>query len=1538
MAGPDERRPPEEGGDMAPDERPDDGAEGDWFDPGPGHPGHTRKKGRARRIARRVVQALMIVVAVGVGLFFFLVRTHTGQRIVLDQLSGLLDGVVNGDIDIADIRSPDLRDGVTLVGVRITGSDGRPFLTADSVRARYSWRSFLSGDVELSSLSLFRPVLLLTRRPGEDAFNVVRIFASGAEPDTAAGPPPRVSLRDVRLVDGTARVVYPEEGEAPPRALTTVAPDGTVLRRMAFDDLDAEISRALLSGPDLAGPRLTVEALSVLARMYEEPAALRDLEGILRWEDERLTVEASRLVVGDTEASGTVVADMSDPEGMVLAVELTTPGARLEDFQWAEPRLPSGAARGGFGLRVAPAGVRLTFTEMTADLGGSELRADGAWDLAGDAMSFDDLDLAFSPLDLDRLAPWVEADIPVDGLVTGDLRLDGAPESLDTEAHLTLEPADTAAPASTVDLTGVLHLGEDLGVTGLQATVSPLDYALATRLAPGPAVSGEGRLRIDATGRLATGFRFTVNASHRDRGVPASMVVARGSVREMGERTVLDVTADLGPLSFTALKRYVPSLPLSGEVRGMVRAVGPLSDLRVITDLDSEAGRLALEGRFDVRDPGSRYRIEGDVSDFRLSALVPSLPDPTEYSGGVFFEGRGVEPATAEVTARLRARGGRVGGLHVDTAAADVRLSRGVLALDTVDARLAGLEVNGAGTLAVVEGRPAGEVRIAFHADSVGGLRPVFLGDTVIARDTLSTLERERLALEGIDADTLPTAAEVSLTGAAGGEVVLRGSLASFAAEGSVRFERLAWGGDSFVRDGVVDFAAADLPALDGELRAEVRADSVEIEGRAFEEARLDLDYTRPGGRFDLELIRTDDEDYRARALFEVDTAGGRVELEEMALRFDTLRWELADRATVSWDERAVTVRNFELVRPGPRSLRVTASGTLPREGEADFVMDIEGLALERITQVLQREDLALEGTVGAHLAITGTARSPTVRGTVAARDLVYRDFDLSRVEGEVDYADREIELAVEAWSDDLRVLTARGTVPADLALTGAGPRMPDEEMDLRVVADSLPAAFVLGLVETLEEVRGTVNGEFTIAGTPSDPEPSGTLQLNGAGFLLPALGVRYREVAGTLALRPDGTVEVDASARAGGSVQVSGTVGLEPITDPTFDLLLSFDRFRAVDRRDVEGVVSGEVVLGGSFTLPRVEGLESEGRGLVVDRGTIYLDEFQRSATVVDLSNARFFDLADTTLARARPILAQSRNPFLQNLLVNVDLAVERDTWLRSPDMNVEIGGDLVVVYDRQQNDLVLVGELQAIRGDYTLLGRRFEVEDGVVEFVGTPGINPNLEISARTRVRRASAEPLVITATVEGTLMDPRVGLGSPDAAVAEEDLISYLLFGQPTYALTSGQAASVRSASGGLLGQAGGAIGSVAFGTLSSRIGTLVAQEVGLDYFAISQPTDVAGSGVGATFARTTVELGRYLQENLFFVLVLRPFQTAGDASAEIVSGLRLEWIASDAFRVEFFAEDRFLRDRAFGFQDLGFRSNFVYGVSALWEWGY
>jgi len=515
-----------------------------------------------------------------------------------------------------------------------------------------------------------------------------------------------------------------------------------------------------------------------------------------------------------------------------------------------------------------------------------------------------------------------------------------------------------------------------------------------------------------------------------------------------------------------------------------------------------------------------------------------------------------------------------------------------------------------------------------------------------------------------------------------------------------------------------------------------------------------------------------------------------------------------------------------------------------------------------------------------------------------------------------------------------VEVLEVRGTIPVDLRFQTEGPRIPEAEADLDFSLGFFPLGLALAVLETLEDVKGTLSGEGHLGGTLQAPQPSGVLRMEGGSVVIPALGVRYQEAEAVFTLNPDARVDIEGTARSGGRASVRGSVTLSPLTNPALNLTVETRDFLAVARRDVEARVTGEVRVLQSYRRPRVEGSFS------VDRGVLMVEELVRSAEVVDLSDPAFMDVMESD-ATLRPVLRGSQNPFLQNLMLDVEMKMGRDSWLRGRDLNVEMGGDLQVFWDRTERDLALVGGLQAFRGVYTFLGRQFQVQEGTVSFMGTPGVNPNLNIEALHRLRTPEEERLDIVATVSGTLLDPRVSLSSNETlTIAQSDLVSYLIFGRPSYALGSGQNQYLRGAAGSLLGAAGGVGANFALGTLSNQLGSVVARDFGLDFLSISQGAfaDPFGDqGMSGTVKTTQVEVGQYLTDDVFAALLWRPLAERGATQGQI-PGLRVEWRMADLWTLEGYWEDRYSRSPLFGAGNLAYQVKRVKGFLFWREWGY
>src|SRR5256712_7030042 len=137
-------------------------------------------------------------------------------------------------------------------------------------------------------------------------------------------------------------------------------------------------------------------------------------------------------------------------------------------------------------------------------------------------------------------------------------------------------------------------------------------------------------------------------------------------------------------------------------------------------------------------------------------------------------------------------------------------------------------------------------------------------------------------------------------------------------------------------------------------------------------------------------------------------------------------------------------------------------------------------------------------------------------------------------------------------------------------------------------------------------------------------------------------------------------------------------------------------------------------------------------------------------------------------------------------------------DVWLRSSEANIQLAG--TVFLKKERKEYLVSGTLQASRGTYRLkvgpVTREFVVSQGTVRYFGTPDQDAELNIEANHTLHPvptpAQKNPQDVTsvAHLTGTLLVPRVPLEAEKQDFSQTEVISYLLFGKPTFELGGDQ----------------------------------------------------------------------------------------------------------------------------------------------------
>ncbi|HSJ14563.1 MAG TPA: translocation/assembly module TamB domain-containing protein [Longimicrobiales bacterium] len=1454
-------------------------------------------------------------------------RTDWGHERARRFALAWLDDRVQGNVTVSRISGSGLLRGLVLHGVTIVDERDRRFLHADSIAANYNWRTLVSGQIVLDRVVLYGPDVRLEQLPGDTAWNYQYIFRD-TTPDDPDRPRRRslVMFHDTRVIGGSATVLTPagRDGTIEPadtaRSVIERLPGGWA-KQMRFENIDADLSRVIWESPIEEGRFFEIRRASGRGYVFRDPLELRDAQGRVALRDSTVTLDFSRVELPATRAA--IYGHVVQARGQnYYDLQIDTDRFAFADLQWVYPQLPeqgSGAARLRIQSQRAQGGT-LWFAE-NARIRTEGTNVAGTFGIVtGDTTYFTRVDLRASPLDVSLLERLLPGGLPVEGLLVGTVEVKGPLSAIETEGDLEL--STPRGRSGVIRFAGTLDARPGrYGARRLRADLAGFDLALLNGLEPGLDLEGVVSGRIEASGRLARDLSFTADLRHRQTGGATSDLLADGMLSERGRHVDIEVNART--LALSELARRYPALQgLDGYASGPIHLVGNLDDLALDAELGTAGGPLRLQARLARGVDGPHYVGEASAGSFQMHAFFERLPNAS-LSGVVAFDLAGRSAADLAGTLNVTLDSARIGRLPVQRSRLAARFGDGLVRVDTVMVRATGADLDGSGTLGLVAGRD-GALRLQLVSESLSPWEAnLFSGSPDPDRPRLAGGGRGHALLTG-SLDSLALYAEGEL------HHLVAGPLRLARASGTVRGTRL-------------------LDEDGRGLRLEAIADSAAAYGHVLRATRLELAQTGTftslllhGGDPGVERLRL-----RADVLSEGGTTG--LALQELSLGAQQ-SWSLADTAFARVDASTLQLAGLELRDGQGAALRAAgilgwAASGAESPPALDFRVELDGVPFADLLRLTHRPATAA-GRLDGGLRFTGSALDPIIAGDLTGTGLAWNDMRLERGFAELSYEAGAAELFFEAERDRRRILTGGGRAPVDLRLTPLAERRLDEPLSLVLHADSLPAAQVLPFLSGFSDVRGTLHGTLQAIGTTLDPTLSGELRARGVAASWSATGVRYEDLNGSFRLVSDRLVQVEAEAttretRRGllqpgevGTGRVTGTLDFTRLDDPALDLKLDADRVLAARRRDVEGIMTGIVQVGGSYRAPDVTAT------LRVDRGTLFLDELYRQFFVVQLDSARVFQLVDTSLVARRRVIPIGRNPFLENLNVRNSQISVSDSWLRGQDLDVEVQGDLTVAFDRRADDLRLSGTLDVVRGTYQLVypplqARRFQVRNGTIEFPGTPGIDPNLAITATYR-GRARNETLDIVAQVSGTLQNPRVRLSSDEEPpISESDLASYLFFGVPTWEVGSFISSPGGSESGsGLTGFGMNVFAPSLLGYASSGLQTLAQSAGVLDYVSLTTAEVATVPGQTNTsdfFSGTQLELGWYLGgSDVYLGLSKRLGANGGDPS------VRLEW-QLQPFTLELFKEDRFARNApTFGTTQGQFSP--VYGFFLFREWGY
>jgi autotransporter translocation and assembly factor TamB len=358
-----------------------------------------------------------------------------------------------------------------------------------------------------------------------------------------------------------------------------------------------------------------------------------------------------------------------------------------------------------------------------------------------------------------------------------------------------------------------------------------------------------------------------------------------------------------------------------------------------------------------------------------------------------------------------------------------------------------------------------------------------------------------------------------------------------------------------------------------------------------------------------------------------------------------------------------------------------------------------------------------------------------------------------------------EFAVQLDLSVSDLGAVTGEGTVSSDSLRFNARIR----EMNLTTLQPFLPE---------LEDLSGNLNAELSASGQTADPLIEGHLEIRELSFQpawfdsplnrgLVKIGFSQNRIrVDTLLMRKDQ-----------GVVFVSGSLVHDKGALSSVDLKVSVDDLEINRPKELILVVKSARL-----------GYRSQNSYHLLD-GDVVLGE---SRMLVNFRPQSILPFAQAAQKPARELPS-----LLQTTKMNVRLRESRNLWVDNNLAHLRLHTELSVIGSPAQPNIT--GRVVVEEGYVLYLDRKFQVKQGVVDFIDPDRLNPVIDFNAQATVtsyQATEATPYVITLAITGPLDEAVVELTS-DPPQDKSNILSLLTIGATREQL-GGQDATGKDAS--------------------------------------------------------------------------------------------------------------------------------------------
>jgi hypothetical protein len=541
------------------------------------------------------------------------------------------------------------------------------------------------------------------------------------------------------------------------------------------------------------------------------------------------------------------------------------------------------------------------------------------------------------------------------------------------------------------------------------------------------------------------------------------------------------------------------------------------------------------------------------------------------------------------------------------------------------------------------------------------------------------------------------------------------------------------------------------------------------------------------------------------------------------------------------------------------------------REGPLDATIELKDTSAPGLLAVFGRDQIT-SGTMSAKIHVTGTLAVPIVKAHVIASNLVSRPGSHGRRVATVK------QLALDATYD---AHGGKATIVGDedtggkLNVTAELSPKHLSESSARLTATKFDLAPMFAFApDPGSAASGTLDANLDVKGFDvRTSQIAGELHLRNARVpIAPSVGTLRKANVDIVITNKD--IKVTGTGKLGkGEITANGAIGINGVDldGGTFKVVLKHVSPIGSLEPSIDSVITGKMGRVGAKwvadvtvdkTFVKVDKTSGEALKPVGTPSDVFIggSHTKHAPPPVDEKKTGAAGLS----AQAPPA------PEAPGLIAHIKL---NPIKVESDQFRTTLRGKLDVTSDA--HTMGVVGTVEAVSGDMDLFGRRYRIERAAVTFDGT--VDPMVSV----RITHDFPEVQTIT-EVRGRLSHPRLELSSDSGTYSKEQLLGFLLGGEPNGDPSSGSARDKAASLGSSI--------------ITNQISGYIKKALPFDL-------DVLKYEAASATSSAAITVGSWLTHTLFFSLTQhvspRPDENSSEGTLEywFTRTLELETTAGD-----------------------------------------